>query len=462
MATNWGRSKLAFSNWKYRDYFSLIEIKGKNVYVTCTLCSGKKTLSTSASSNSNLLKHLTSTHANVTLVAADNPTPNAASGVAGPTLLKQATLDFSGQHQVTKPELNTLIARYVVENMLPLSTVVSESFRAILAKILLRGGERGVAPCRNTFAKFLDSEYEKMIIELKKSFEELQYIATTADIWTCHNKSYLGVTALWMNQNNLEREKAALAYRWFKGHHSHDAIAVELDNVHSTYGITHKITATVTDNGSNFVIAFKRYQPLEESDSEEDEDEVIFTDINDALHATGDDIDGDVITLPPHKRCASHTLNLISCTDVDKWLLSKSATKAVYRSATAKCTALWNKTSRSALATETVDELVSKKLLVPCTTRWNSFYDALARICEISMVDLNTISSKLGLPAITEREQQFLKEYCIAMKLLTVALDILQGEENCFHGTLLPTIETLMLNEDRSPSKWPANTKGPS
>jgi len=58
-----------------------------------------------------------------------------------------------------------------------------------------------------------------------------------------------------------------------------------------------------------------------------------------------------------------------------------------------------------------------KKLLVPCTTRWNSFYDALARICEISMVDLNTISSKLGL-------------------------------NNCFYGTLLPTIETLMLKTE--------------
>ncbi len=80
-----------------------------------------------------------STHANMTLVAAAaanlTPSSNAASEGDGATLLKQATLDFSGQQQVTKAELNTLIARYVVENMLPLSTVESESFRAILAKI---------------------------------------------------------------------------------------------------------------------------------------------------------------------------------------------------------------------------------------------------------------------------------------------------------------------------------------
>lgn len=106
----------------------------------------KKTLSTSASSNSNLMKHLTSTHANTTLVAAAYP--NAASVSFsegdGATLLKQATLDFSGQQHVTKAELNTLIARYVVESMLPLSTVESESFRAILAKIPIRGGGRGL------------------------------------------------------------------------------------------------------------------------------------------------------------------------------------------------------------------------------------------------------------------------------------------------------------------------------
>lgn len=61
------------------------------------------------------------------------------------------------------------------------------------------------------------------------------------------------------------------------------------------------------------------------------------------------------------------------------------------------------------------------------------------------IVELNTISSKFGLTAITEREHQFIREYCTVMKPLTVALDILQGEDHCFHGTLLPTLETLIF-----------------
>lgn len=443
--------KIAFSNWKHRHHFTLVEVKGNNVYVKCKICPGNKVLSTSVTSNSNLTKHLTSTHHGTPLTA--NPPPSHDGGTAsedeggdGRPTLKQAVLNFGGQALVSKTELNKLVARYVVENMLPLSTVESESFRALIAKIPSRGRETSTPLCRKTFSAYIDAEYDKMNVELKHTFEELRYISTTADIWTAHNKSYIGVTAHWLDPNTMKRHKTAIACRRFKGRHTYDSIAVELDTIHSMYGITHKITATVTDNGSNFVKAFKLYQPVVDSDSEDGEDDTPFTDVNAVLHSEeSQDGDGVMITLPPHHRCASHTLSLISCTDVEKWLLSKPDTKAAFRSAVAKCTSLWNKASRSVLAAEALDELISKKLLVPCSTRWNSFYDALARISDISMADLSTISLKLGLPAITEREHQFIKEYCTVMKPLTIALDILQGEDNCFHGTLLPTLEMLMM-----------------
>ena len=271
-------------------------------------------------------------------------------------------------------------------------------------------------PCRKTFSNYIDAQYAEMNGKLKQTFERLEYLSTTADIWTTCNKSYLGVTAHWLNPQNMERCKAALACKRFKGRHTHENIATELDQIHSSYGINHKITTTVTDNGSNFVKAFKRYQPVNQEDEDEDDNEVTFTDVNEALQTTVDDDDDDAIILPPHMRCASHTLNLLSCTDIDKWLLSTPATKALYRNATTKCTGLWNKASRSTVAAETVHDIIAKKLLVPCTTRWNSFYDALARICGIPMVELNTIASKFGLTAITEREHQLIREYCTVNK----------------------------------------------
>ena len=459
---------LAFSKWKYKHYFTIVERKGKNLYLKCTLCSGGKRLSTSAASNSNLMKHLTTTHAATKLVAKNTDDSNNTSvassskeGHDGATAAKQQKLDFDLPQKptVTQRELNGLIGRYVVENILPIKTVESDSFKAIIKKIPVR--ENVKIPCRKTFSKYLDDEYANMHRELLKAFEEIEYVSTTADIWTAHNKSYLGVTAHWIHPPSLKRKKAALACRRFMGRHTYDIIATELDDIHSSFGISHKITATVTDNGSNFVKAFKVYQPIEDDECEDDEDgadDVSFVDVDNVLQNRGDDVDdvddAVMVTLPPHHRCASHTLNLVSCTDVEKWLQS-SDVKSTYRSATAKCTALWNKASRSTVAAETVDEVLKKKLLVPCSTRWNSFYDAVARICEIPITELTTLSSKFGVKAITERELLLLKEYCKVMKPLTVALDKLQGEDRCFHGTLLPTLESMI-----SQTLDPENTGG--
>ncbi|XP_077378576.1 uncharacterized protein LOC144019412 [Festucalex cinctus] len=61
--------KVAFYGWKYRHYFKMLECRGKNIRVKCTLCPGEKCLSTSVVSNSNLLKHLNSAHAKLQLKA---------------------------------------------------------------------------------------------------------------------------------------------------------------------------------------------------------------------------------------------------------------------------------------------------------------------------------------------------------------------------------------------------------
>ncbi len=86
-------------------------------------------------------------------------------------------------------------------------------------------------------------------------------------------------------------------------------------------------------------------------------------------------------------------------------------------------------------------------LKCPCRaeeTRCNLFYDAYARITEMPVTDINNVCTQFQIKCMNDRKYQFLKEYCAIMKPFTVALDILQGENTCFFGTLQPTLEVLM------------------
>lgn len=260
----------------------------------------------------------------------------------------------------------------------------------------------------------------------------------TADIWTSHNKGFLGMTAHWIDPSTFLRGHAALACKRVKGRHTYDVIANEIEQVHSAYGLNSKVTATVTDNGSNFVKAFRMFEQSDSDEESEEDEEVTFTDVAQTLST---DYDGQ-FSLPPHLRCASHTLNLIFH-DVEKWLTANES-KVIYRSAISKCSALWTKANRSSVASELVDNFFKKKLIVPTSTRWNSFHDALSRITDIPVAELNTVCAQFGIKCFNDREYLFLKEYCIVLKPLTVVLDILQGEDNCYFGTLLPTLEILM------------------
>lgn len=71
---------------------------------------------------------------------------------------------------------------------------------------------------------------------------------------------YCFLFVLQINETTFERESGALACKSFPGKHSYDNVAIMIQGVHTYYDLdVQKFVATITDNGSNFVKAFKEF-----------------------------------------------------------------------------------------------------------------------------------------------------------------------------------------------------------
>jgi len=70
-------------------------------------------------------------------------------------------------------------------------------------------------------------------------------------------RSFLGMTVHWICPVTLDRKAASLTCRRIKGRHTYDVLAKAMSKVHDEFGIDGTVVSTTTDNGSNFVRAFK-------------------------------------------------------------------------------------------------------------------------------------------------------------------------------------------------------------
>ena len=339
-----GVKEATFYHWKYRHYFEVVDEGDKNLKARCNLCSpSSKPLSCARNTTSNFKKHLDSVHKTVNLLAilsegvGGGKQKRPAGDIGDSSSKRQATLDRKG---VSSVEVRKLVTEYIIDDMLPLTTVESPAFKKLINSFSPHPVQ---LPDRKTISLHVNQAYESM---MKDNLAEVERVTTTADVWTAHHKNYLGMTVHWINEKSLKREKAGIACIRIFGRHTYDILAAKIEEVHRSFGLHGKISATVTDNGSNFIKAFTTFSVPDTSlDNNEEhsitfdddmilDDDVTFTDLSDAITLYPIDSEEDDLTqieyeLPPHQRCASHTLNLVASTDVDKHLLSCSHSKSI-------------------------------------------------------------------------------------------------------------------------------------
>ena len=246
--SNGGVKEATFYHWKYRHYFEVVHEGDKNLKACCTLCSpSSKPLSCARNTTSNFKKHLDLVHKTVNLVAillegvGGRKRKRPAGDNGDSSSKKQATLDRKG---VSSVEVRKLVTEYIIDDMLPLTTVESPAFKKLIDSF---------SPCpvqlpdRKTISLHIEQAYESMMKKIKENLAEVEKVTTTADVWTAHHKSYLGMTVHWINEKSLKREKAAIACIRIFGRHTYEILAVKIEEVHRSFGLHGKISATVTE-----------------------------------------------------------------------------------------------------------------------------------------------------------------------------------------------------------------------
>lgn len=96
-------------------------------------------------------------------------------------------------------------------------------------------------------------------------------------------------------------------------------------------------------------------------------------------------------------------------------------------------------------SSEIIVETLRQSLLTPVVTRWNSTFDAVARLLSCRE-QLDNLGNKLGFKPenkLSPTDVQYLEEYRMLMKPIAATIDFLQREENLLYGCLLPSLITL-------------------
>lgn len=231
----------------------------------------------------------------------------------------------------------------------------------------------------NKFSNYMSSLYNEL--------QNVDFMCCTADIWSTKHKSYMGITCHYIDENTLERKSKLLCCRRFMSPHDNERIAELISEVYREFDITFKVVGTVTDNASNFALAFKKYglsidefnmlnkaTKVDEfndifrtifNENENDNDDKLSISEDETIEVEFVGIDDSMLS--SHFRCAAHTLSLVGTKDANDALKDHSYLKH-FNSAFSKVNILCKKNNRPK-SSESIVKILGKSVPTPCITR---------------------------------------------------------------------------------------------
>lgn len=297
-------------------------------------------------------------------------------------------------------------------------------------------------PSRQVIVK----EVEKVVIELKAKIgsylEEASKVSITADLWSKKGltSSYLGITAHFFSRKDNRKHSATLAVRRMTSAHTGLHIREAVDSVLSEWDIhPSKIIASITDNGSNIIAAFRMDRQTED---EHDESSEVEDDYN--KYCEADRIDYDTLELD-HAMSFS-TLNRVSCfAHTLQLVVSKFSEGTTFGEVLGRAHSLVRKVNCSGKATEKLVSLCGKKLTRDTPTRWSSTYLMIDRMLEVR-TSLHSVLENLEWDNLAVSEWKQLELIRSLLEPFATFTTLVQGEETTTASCVIPTIMDLTLH----------------
>ncbi|KAK6293172.1 hypothetical protein J4Q44_G00366730 [Coregonus suidteri] len=195
--------------------FSFLEMKDSFYQKKCLLCLPKVYLAFK-NSPSNLKKHIERKHVHHLKkygeLAANTlkrkHAPETHSTIKQSTLLKTVSQKF----------IDKAVVKYVVQGLQPFAVVEQEPFREFVQD--LQPNSKIIS--RPTLRSRIGEASTEMKKKVTEAMRGVDHIATTTDCWSARRRSFIGVTAHWIDPVSLNRCSAALACKRLRGSHTFD------------------------------------------------------------------------------------------------------------------------------------------------------------------------------------------------------------------------------------------------
>jgi len=246
-----------------------------------------------------------------------------------------------------------------------------------------------------------------------------------------------------------------LSFTSFKGSHTGQRIAAEIDRIVEQNKLAGKVHYIVTDNASNMKKAIDVFKAFQVNDAEDDEYTSGSDDNDDQLTSLDDDtiwqdldrVDDHVVEEAMTRCCASrlacfaHTLQLTVRDGLEKLSSTKGQNM---KTVMGKCVKLANLCHQSAQFRESFEAKLGAGRSIPSAnaTRWNSTYMQLQAIASFDRTKLEELlrSTEQSHLIITVRDFAMLKELLDILEPFAEATDLTQGEKYATIGCVTPCI----------------------